>query len=150
MAGDRLVMGVCDSDARLEGVSRQVLALANLERMRAAIAEYRQARSGAVLLRGGLKALGATLVLAAAVGLVLWLMRRLSAGLEGRIQRQVQSLEARSFQIVRYRCPGRAQAREPPRGVSADPRRSRRGPGGAPHRDPEARGAEEGPLRRYA
>ncbi|MGE5153493.1 MAG: mechanosensitive ion channel family protein, partial [Bdellovibrio bacteriovorus] len=84
MAGDRLVMGVYDSDARLEGVSRQVLALANLERVRAAIAESRQARSGGVLLRGGLNALGATLVLAAAVGLVLWVMRRLSTGLEGR------------------------------------------------------------------
>jgi len=29
MAGNQLVMGVYDSDARLEGVSRQVLALAN-------------------------------------------------------------------------------------------------------------------------
>jgi hypothetical protein len=77
MAGDRLVMGVYDSDARLEGVSREVLALANLERMQDAIAEYRRARSGAVLLRGGLHALGATLALAAAAGLVLWLMGRL-------------------------------------------------------------------------
>ena len=101
MAGDQLVMGVYDSDARLEGVSRQVLALADIERIRLAIADYRHARRPTILLQGGLYALGATAVLAAAVAFVIWLMRRLTALLERRVQRYVQSLEAKSFQIVR-------------------------------------------------
>jgi small-conductance mechanosensitive channel len=101
MAGDQLVMGVYDSDARLEGVSRHVLALANIERIRLAIADYRHARRPEILLQGGLYALGATAVLAAVVALVIWLIRRFTALVERRMQRYVQSLEAKSFRIVR-------------------------------------------------
>ncbi len=101
MAGDQLVMGVYDSDARLEGVSRQVLAQANLERIRLAVADYREARSRGVLLGGAVRTLGATALLAAALALVTWTRRGLGSLLEGQIRSRIQSLESRSFQMVR-------------------------------------------------
>ena len=45
MAGDQLVMNLYDADARGEGVIRPVLAAFALDRIRQAIADYRQARS---------------------------------------------------------------------------------------------------------
>lgn len=101
MAGDQLVMGVYDSDARLEGVSRQVLAQANLERIRLAVVDYREARSRGVLLGGAVRTLGATALLAAALALVTWTLRGLGSLLEGQIRSRIQSLESRSFQMVR-------------------------------------------------
>lgn len=101
MAGEQLVMGVYESDARLEGVRRQVLALADIERIRLAITDYRHARRLKVLLQGGLYALGATAVLVVVVAGVLWLIQRLTTRLEQRMQRHVQSLEVKSFRIVR-------------------------------------------------
>jgi len=67
VAGTRRVMGVVDADATLEGVSRQVLAVAFLQRIRATIVAYRRDREPAVLARAGTYALVATLVLAGAI-----------------------------------------------------------------------------------
>ena len=76
MAGDQLVMIVFEADARSEGVRRPVLAAATLDRIRQAIADYRQARRPDTLLMEGLFSIGGTAVLAVAVALLLWLGRR--------------------------------------------------------------------------
>lgn len=101
MAGDRLVMTVFDVDARIEGVRRQVLATHNLDRIRQAIADYRQARSPDTLLRQGLFSLGGTVVLAVVVALLLWLGRRADEWVARWVQYRIGSLGIQSFEIVR-------------------------------------------------
>jgi small-conductance mechanosensitive channel len=101
MAGDKLVMGVLDADARLEQVTRRELAASYRTRISAAIQEYRRARSHDVLLRGGLYALAATAVLAAIVLGVLWLSRRLDAAIERRVRHRIPMLGIQSFEVVR-------------------------------------------------
>ncbi|HEY7677294.1 MAG TPA: mechanosensitive ion channel domain-containing protein, partial [Candidatus Methylomirabilis sp.] len=101
MAGDRLVMAVFDADARLEQAGRRELAQLYVNRIRTAIANYREARRPNVLLRGGLVALGATAVFAALVVLVIWLARRLDALIERHVRSRIRALGIQSFQILR-------------------------------------------------
>jgi len=100
-AGEKTVMLVTESDARMEGVARKVLAAAFVARIRDAIAEYRQMRSREGLIRSGSSALGATAVFALLVALVVVLGRRLQSRLEARYQARIHSVGIQSFQIVR-------------------------------------------------
>ncbi|QSA97847.1 mechanosensitive ion channel family protein [Methylococcus sp. EFPC2] len=101
MAGDRLIVSVIDADAKIEGVRRQVLAGALARRIGKAIEDYRRARSPEVLLKNGLYALLATVVLALALVLLVWLARRLDALMERRWRKHIQGLGVQSFEIVR-------------------------------------------------
>ena len=109
MAGDQLVMNIFDADARSEGVRRSVLAAINLDRIRQAIADYRQARSPHALLREGLFSLGATAVLVLA--LLAWLGRRTDELIARRVQYRIGSLGIQSFEIVRAERIGNAVRR---------------------------------------
>jgi small-conductance mechanosensitive channel len=101
LGGDRLVMSVVDADARLEGVSQRELANVITDRVRRAVLDYREARSPERLLRGGFYTLGATGVLAALVGLVMWLTWRIDAFAERRLHRRIRALEIGSFELLR-------------------------------------------------
>ena len=101
VAGNQWVMTVFEADGRLEGVRRPVLAAINLDRIRQAIADYRQARSPHALLREGLFSLGGTVVLAVAIALLLWLGRRADELIVRRVQYRIGSLGIQSFEIVR-------------------------------------------------
>jgi small-conductance mechanosensitive channel len=101
MAGSQRVMGVVDADARLEGVSRQVLAAAYRQRIHDAIAAYRRDRDPAVLASAATRALGAALVLVAALVGAGLLYRRLRRGIESRYRTRVRDLQVHAFQIVR-------------------------------------------------
>ena len=101
MAGDKLVMAVFDADARIEGVSRQELVRANIQRIREVIEEYRRARKPENLEKDIHYSLAATVVLILALVLFKWLARKLDALLENRLRRRIQSLEIQSFEIVR-------------------------------------------------
>ena len=100
-AGRERVLVVTESDARLEGVGRGVLAQEYLVRVREAIDAYRIARTRDALTASTLKSLGAVAVFALAVALVIWLWRRLHAALEQRYRDRVRSVGIQSFQIVR-------------------------------------------------
>ncbi|MEF8747956.1 MAG: mechanosensitive ion channel family protein [Candidatus Accumulibacter propinquus] len=101
MAGDRRVMALFDSDARIEEVARETLGLALCERIGKAIDEYRHDRDTQVLQRRGLEAAGATAALATMVTLLLWLARQLNGLLERRFRSRIHHLGIQSFEIVR-------------------------------------------------
>ncbi|MDS4026031.1 MAG: mechanosensitive ion channel family protein [Candidatus Contendobacter sp.] len=101
MAADQLVMVIFDADAHIEGVRRPVLAAINLDRIRQAITDHRQARSPDTLLKNGLFSVGGMAVLAVVVVLLLWLGRRADELITRRVQYHIGSLSVQSFKIVR-------------------------------------------------
>ena len=100
-AGDRTAVTLADADAVVERVSLRALADLHRIRIARAIEEYRSARAPERLLRGALRALAATAVALVAVGLVLWLARRLRLLVDRRFGRRIKSLEIQSFELVR-------------------------------------------------
>ena len=103
MADRQLVMGVYDADAAIEGVPRKVLATLNLTRIQSAIVAYRADRSAPALRRAGIAAMVATLVFIVAVVAVIWLRRRLDALLDRRYGERIESLAAKSQDVVSVR-----------------------------------------------
>jgi small-conductance mechanosensitive channel len=100
-AGDRLIVRIVDADGRVEGVSRQELALAYIPVLRRAIEEYRRARTPDRLVVAAGRAALATALFAALAALVLFVFRRLDGLVAGRFRRRIDALEARSFEILR-------------------------------------------------
>ena len=100
-AGGKRVVSVFDSDARLEAVTRPVAARAYAAGIRAAIERYRRDREPARLTDAALKAVGATLALAALLVGLAWLHRRLRARVEARYRARVKGVQVSTFQFVR-------------------------------------------------
>ena len=100
MANRQLVMGVYDADAVIEGVPRKVLANLNLTRIQSAIVAYRADRSAAALQRAAGSAAIATMVFALLVFVIIWLRRRLDAVLDRRYGQKIDSLAAKSQDVV--------------------------------------------------
>jgi small-conductance mechanosensitive channel len=100
-ARDREVMVVTELDARVEGVSTELMALAVRRRVQEALEQYRHARRPDVLLRSALYSLGATAVLAVLATAVTLLGRRLDAAIGRRLAHRIRALEIQSFAIVR-------------------------------------------------
>jgi small-conductance mechanosensitive channel len=101
LAEDRLLLGVLDADAELEGINRQVVAEGFRRRIGEAIRQFRQEREPARLLSGAERALVATLALA----IVLWLgvraRRRMHALLEARYRQRLHDFQVSSIPLVR-------------------------------------------------
>jgi small-conductance mechanosensitive channel len=101
MGGEQFIMGVFEVDARLEGVTRQLLVQTFVKKISEAVGDYREQRRPDRLLYNTLYALAVT---ALVVGLLLatrWAFRRLNASLEQRYQARIQNLEAKSLKFVR-------------------------------------------------
>ena len=101
LAGDRHVMTVFDLDAGLEGVDRKVLALVYIRQIATSIEDQRSARTRESLIRGAVQAGIATVILAGALVLVVWVSRRVRVRLDELYGRRIQSVGIQSFQIVR-------------------------------------------------
>jgi small-conductance mechanosensitive channel len=99
-AGGKRVVSVFDSDARLEAVTRPVMARAYAAGIRTAIERYRRDREPARLTDAVLKSLGATLALAALLVSITWLRRRLGARVETRYRTRVKGVQVSTFQFV--------------------------------------------------
>lgn len=101
LADKRLIMTVSDSDARIEGVHRQVLAQAYLSRIGEAIADFRYDRSPKTLARRSVFVIVATL----AVGLFLWgghrVFKKSRSALERRYREKIPGIHIQSFDILR-------------------------------------------------
>ena len=100
MAGPQLLIGVYDADALVEGVPRKALANLYLTRIRMAITAYRSDRSAPALRRAGIAAVVATVVFVVAVVVLIWLRRRLDALLDRRYGQKIESLAAKSQDVV--------------------------------------------------
>jgi hypothetical protein len=100
-AGDRFLVSVTDADARLEGLERGLLARVYVERIQAGIRAYRQARDPQVLLRATRRAVGASVLLLAALLLLVWAFRRLDSRFAQRYEERIRSVHIQSFEILR-------------------------------------------------
>jgi len=103
LAGDRFVMSVFDGDAKLEGVSRQILAESIRLRVTEAVVSFRHERSSRVLLTDTAYAGAATVVF---MGFVLLLQRGFrwfEGAADRRFKARIEGLEAQSFQLLQAR-----------------------------------------------
>ena len=100
-AGDRFLAAATDADARLEGISRALLAQIYVDRIQGALRAYRQARDPGVLLRATRRAVAATVLLLAALLGFLWAFRRLEARFGHRYEEKLHSVQIQSFEILR-------------------------------------------------
>jgi small-conductance mechanosensitive channel len=98
---DRLLVGVLDADAELEGIARQVVAEAFRRRIGEAIRQFRHEREARVLWSGAERALLATLALAVALWLGVRARRRMDAVLERRYRQRIHDFQVRSIPLVR-------------------------------------------------
>jgi len=95
------IMAVTDADAHVEQVGRNTLAVAIQDRIRIAIASYREQRTRDHLLRSGAYALAATVVLAALLAALVWFARRAELLVLRRLHGRIRSVGYQSFEIVR-------------------------------------------------
>jgi small-conductance mechanosensitive channel len=100
IAGTRRIMSVVDADAQLEGIQRQFLTKIYLEKIRTAVANYRQDRSARRLLTAVLFAVLATGAIVLALVTLLRLFRRLHAVLERRYRARIEALHIQSLEII--------------------------------------------------
>jgi small-conductance mechanosensitive channel len=100
-AGKEFIMLVSSMDAEAEKMDRLLLARWIQQKTKTAIVSYRHERTGPILLRKSLYALGAALLLAVTMFLLLWLVRRLNKGLEARIRSRIDSMDDKSFHLIR-------------------------------------------------
>jgi small-conductance mechanosensitive channel len=101
LAGNRLLLDMFDTDAEIEGVSRQLLAEVRQERLQEVIASYRTDRMPRVLLMKSAYALGAVLV---TVGLIFGFrksFRGLGRLLDRLLKARIKNLEAKSARLIR-------------------------------------------------
>jgi len=101
LAGDRPIQAVVDADASLEQVGRAELAAAHLARIRQAVVDYRAARTPAALRAMAVSILVATLLLAALIAGLFWFWRWLDRFLTRRLHARIQSVEIKSFEVMR-------------------------------------------------
>ncbi len=101
LGGQVNVMTATETDARLEGLTRDEFAEACVRRIQQAIEEFRAARSPKRLLKAGLLALACTAATAAIAAFFFFLMRRLRSALERRLQERIEAVRIQSFELVR-------------------------------------------------
>jgi small-conductance mechanosensitive channel len=101
MAGDTALMAIVEADATLEQIERTQLAAIHRERLRRAVADYRDARSAAALRRGAVNTLLATLVLALGIFVVRWSRRGLDAYLTRLLHARIHTVGIQSFELMR-------------------------------------------------
>ena len=103
LAGDRFLLTVRDSDARLMDVARQFMAQAVQQRIGEAIATYRTERNPQTLLHKGAYATGATAITLGLLFLVWSAFRRLDGLFERRYRKRIEGFEAQAFRIIEAR-----------------------------------------------
>lgn len=101
MAGKTALMIVIDADAQLEQTNRDNLAAVHRVRIQQAIDEFRQARKTEALLKAGLYAAGATVLLAAGIAVLLMLNRWLDKTVSKLMQSRVRAVDIQSFKVLR-------------------------------------------------
>jgi small-conductance mechanosensitive channel len=100
-AGKEFIMNIYDIDARMENVDRKTLITIFSLKIRSAIDLYRYERSRPVLIRRSVFASGVALLLTLLLVAALWLIRRLDLRLDARIRSGAESLEKRSFMLIK-------------------------------------------------
>jgi small-conductance mechanosensitive channel len=98
-AGDRLIAGVLDADAEMAQVDRRALAEIELRLIRDAIVRYRDERTPERIRAGIQNALLATAVFLAALILIVWIWRRVSAIANAKLKPRVLAMRLHAIQL---------------------------------------------------
>lgn len=96
-----IIMRVFDSDAALEGISRNSLVFGAKTRIIKAINTYRYERSYDVLLKNILYGSGAILFCIVLIFIIHFVMKKINLLLESRLKERIDALELKSFQLIR-------------------------------------------------
>lgn len=96
-----IIMRVFDSDAALEGISRNSLVFGAKTRIIKAINTYRYERSYDVLLKNILYGSGAILFCIVLIFTIHFVMKKINLLLESRLKERIDALELKSFQLIR-------------------------------------------------
>lgn len=96
-----IIMRVFDSDAALEGISRNSLVFGAKTRIIKAINTYRYERSYDVLLKNILYGSGAILFCIVLIFIIQFVMKKINLLLESRLKERIDALELKSFQLIR-------------------------------------------------
>ena len=100
-AGDLPLMHLVEADASLEQIGPRDLATAHSLRMQQAIVQYREARSWAALRHSTVNSLGASLVVALATAVIVWVWRSADRFLARRLRARIHSVGIQSFELMR-------------------------------------------------
>lgn len=101
LAGKEFIMQILDDDAKAEGIDQTVLAKWIHQKTKTAIISYRHERSGPVLLKKSLYAIGSAILFAGSMFLIIWLLRKLNTTITSRIKSKIDSMEDKSFRLIR-------------------------------------------------
>lgn len=94
------VVSVFDEDAALQGLGRDLVTPAILEKVKVAIIAYRHDRQPEVIRAQAWRAVVRTVSLVIMLVAVVWGFRRLDSVLERRLKRRIDKLEAKSLRII--------------------------------------------------
>ena len=101
LAGEQIITTVLEADANLEQIPRPQLAAGHLARIREAITLHRRERSPDALRRDVISALGATAVFIGVIVLLQLVWRSVDRLLVARLQKRIQTVEIKSFELMR-------------------------------------------------
>ncbi len=98
--GDRLIMGIVDGDASIEGIPRRILSEVYLGRIKNAVERYRFERSPRILLLNSLYAAGVTVLLFVILFLIVRISCRFEQTIVRRYKSRLQGVRIQTFQLV--------------------------------------------------
>ena len=99
-AGDHFIMNLYESDAEQEGIMLTVLADLYHQKLKQTIIHYRLERSGPVMIKKSLYALGALILMVLLMFGFLKLIRLLNNMIQNRYSARIQSVENKSFNLI--------------------------------------------------
>jgi small-conductance mechanosensitive channel len=100
-AGKEFIMSVYNADALKEGIDRTILSSIIHDKIVQAVNLFRYDRTPSVLFKKSLYALGAIVLFSLILLIFRWIFRLLNRALENRIRKRVESVEDRSFKLIR-------------------------------------------------
>lgn len=100
-AGKEFIMNLYNPDAVNEGIDLAALSSIIHQRIVDAVRLFRHDRTQSVLFKKLLYAVGAIIILLVLLKLFLWLFKLINNSLENRIRKRVESVEDRSFKLIR-------------------------------------------------
>ena len=100
-AGDLFIINIYPEDGMAEGISSNLLAEVMQAKIKQAIEDHREARSRPVLIRKMINAALSLVIFIVFMFVLLWLFRKTRIGLQNRIRRRIESVENKSFNLIR-------------------------------------------------
>ncbi len=99
-AGNHFIMNLYDADAGREGIKLTVLADLYHQKLKQTIIKYRNERSGPMMIKKSLYALGALVLMILLIFVFLRLIRWLDNRIQNRYAARIQSVENKSFNLI--------------------------------------------------